>query len=122
MISIMNQIKDVKPKKVVDGVTGHYVHGDLHTLGYVVIKKGSIVPEHRHPQEQITFIMDGQFDMKIGGEPYSLTAGTYHIIHSNVPHSGVAITDCIIIDTFSPVREDYKDLDTVAFTLQAESK
>ena len=118
----MNRIKDVKPKKVVEGVNGHYVHGDLHTLGYIVIKKGSVVPEHRHPHEQITFVLEGQFDMKIDGEPHALTSGMYHIIHSNVTHSGVAITDCLIIDTFSPVREDYKDLDTIAFALDSEKK
>jgi len=113
----MSRIKDVKPKQVAPGITGHYVHGDLHTLGYVLIKKGSIVPEHHHKQEQITFIVDGQLDMIIDGEPHSLTAGMFHTIPSNVPHSAVAPTDCVVIDTFSPVREDYKDLESAAFTL-----
>ncbi len=113
----MSRIKDVRPKQVAPGITGHYVHGELHTFGYVVIKKGSIVPVHHHKQEQITFIVEGQLDMIIGGEPHSLTAGMYHVIHSNVPHSAVAPIDCVLIDTFSPVREDYKDLESVAFTL-----
>jgi quercetin dioxygenase-like cupin family protein len=116
----MNRIKDVKPKHVVPGITGHYVHGELHTFGYVVIKKGSIVPEHHHPQEQITFVVEGQLDMVIGGEPHSLTACSYHIIHSNVRHSAVAPIDCVVIDTFSPVREDYKNLDSAAFSLSAK--
>jgi hypothetical protein len=58
--------------------------------------------------------------MIIGGEPHSLTAGMYHIIHSNVPHSAVAPVDCVVIDTFSPVREDYKNLETLAFSLAEE--
>ena len=116
----MDHIKNIKPKQVVQGITGHYVHGDLHTLGYVLIKKGSIVPEHRHPHEQITFIIEGQLDMIIDGEPHSLTAGMYHVIQSNIPHSAVAATDCIVIDTFSPVREDYKNLETPAFNLARE--
>ena len=113
----MKKIKDVKPKVLVPGITGYYVHGDLHTFGYVEIKKGSIVPEHHHQQEQITYILEGQLNMVIGGKPYSLTAGSYFIIHSNVPHSAVAITDCLVIDTFSPVREDYKDPESAAFSL-----
>jgi len=44
----------------------------------------------------------------IGGEPCSLTAGMYHIIPSHMPHSALAVTDCRVIDTFSPVREDYR--------------
>ena len=115
----MKKIKDLQPKELVPGIFGHYVHGELHTLGYVVLKEGSVVPEHHHHHEQITFVLEGQLDMVIDGTPYSLTAGSYHIIQSDVPHSAVAITDCIMIDTFSPVREDYKDLETVAFSLES---
>ena len=104
----MQKIKDVRPKEVVQGVTGYYVHGDKHSLGYVELKKGSIVPDHKHMQEQITFMLKGTLDMVIDGKPYSLTEGTYYIIRSNVTHSAVAVTDCLVIDTFSPVREDYK--------------
>ena len=112
----MEPIKNVKPKNLAPGIVGHYVHGELHTLGFVQLQKGSIVPEHRHQQEQITYILEGQLDMIIGGQPYSLTPGQYHVIHSNIPHSAVAARDCLLIDTFSPVREDYKDLETAAFT------
>ena len=46
--------------------------------------------------------------MMIGGVACSLTDGMYHVINANVPHSAIAITDCKVIDAFSPVREDYK--------------
>ena len=104
----MDLIKNIKPKILVPGISGYYAHGEKHTMGLVELKKGSIVPLHSHLHEQITFILEGQLDMNIGGKDYSLTTGTYHIIHSNVPHSAIAITDCKLIDTFSPVREDYK--------------
>jgi len=104
----MAQIKDIKPKEILPGITGYYAHGDKHSFGYVELKKGAVVPEHRHQQEQITFIIEGQLDMVIGGKPCSLTPGMYHVIPSNTPHSAMVITDSIVIDTFSPVREDYK--------------
>lgn len=104
----MNSIKDIKPKQLTEGIQGFYAHGEKHTMGLVELKEGSIVPLHSHPHEQITFILEGQLDMTIGGKLYSLTSGMYHIIHSNVPHSAIAITDCKAIDTFSPVREEYK--------------
>ena len=104
----MKSIKGIQPKEIVPGITGYYAHGDKHTFGYVEIKKGSIVPEHQHPQEQITYIIEGRLDMIIGSRPCSLTPGAYYIIPSNTPHSALAITDCKVIDTFSPVREDYK--------------
>ena len=117
----MQRIKDIKPKELVPGVTGYYAHGDKHTLGLVELKAGTIVPEHHHMHEQITYILEGQLDMMIGGESYSLTPGMCHVIPSNTPHSAVAIVDCKAIDTFSPVREDYKS-SAVAINWQLESK
>jgi quercetin dioxygenase-like cupin family protein len=104
----MQQIKDIKPKILAPGITGHYAHGASMTLGYVELKAGSIVPLHHHEQEQITYILEGHLEMEIGGNSCSLTEGTYYVIPSNMPHNAVAITDTKVIDAFSPVREDYR--------------
>ncbi len=104
----MKHIKDIAPKELVAGIEGYYAHGNELTFGYVEIKAGSNLPAHHHVHEQITYIIEGQLDMMIGGEPYSLTPGMYHVIPSNMPHSAIAVTDCKAIDVFNPVREDYK--------------
>ena len=104
----MNSIKDITPRELVKGFTGRYIHGKGLTLGYVEIKAGNKLPEHHHVHEQITFIIEGQLDMMIGGKSCSLTAGMYYVIPSNVPHSAIAKTDCKAIDVFNPAREDYK--------------
>jgi len=104
----MEHIKNIIPKKLVVGITGYYAHGSSMTLGYVEIKAGSNLPEHHHVHEQITYIIEGHLDMVIGGKPYSLTAGMYHVIPSGTPHSAIAVADCKAIDVFNPVREDYK--------------
>ena len=104
----MNSIKDITPRELVKGFTGRYIHGKGLTLGYVEIKAGNKLPEHHHVHEQITFIIEGQLDMMIGGKSCSLTAGMYYVIPSNMLHSAIAKTDCKAIDVFNPVREDYK--------------
>jgi quercetin dioxygenase-like cupin family protein len=104
----MELIKNTSPKEIVAGITGYYAHGANTTFGYVEIKEGSQLPEHHHVHEQITYIIEGQLDMIIGGKPYSLTTGMYHIIPSDMPHSAVAKTYCKIIDVFNPARQDYK--------------
>ncbi len=104
----MSLIKDIKPKPLALGLTGYYAHGERMTLGLVEIEAGSQLAEHKHPHEQITYIIEGQLDMMIGGKPYSLTAGMVHVIPSNTLHSAIAKTDCKLIDVFNPVREDYK--------------
>src|SRR2546423_5745787 len=103
----MQNIKNLKPKELVPGITGYYAHGDKMTFGYVELKKGSSVPMHQHMQEQITYIIEGQLDMVIGGKACSLTSGMFHVIPSGTPHSATAITDCKVIDAFNPPREDY---------------
>ena len=104
----MNLIKDLTPKELAPGIIGYYAHGEKETFGYIELKKGSQVPLHSHINEQITYVIEGQLDMMIGGVACLLTAGMYHVIPSNTPHSAIAITDCKLIDAFAPVREDYK--------------
>ena len=111
----MDNIKNIIPKELAPGITGHYAHGEKSTFGYVELKKGSSVPLHHHVNEQITYILEGQLDMIIGGVACSLAPGMYHVIPSDTPHSAIAITDCKVIDVFGPVREDYRTTSTPAW-------
>ena len=104
----MSHLTSIPPKPLAPGITGHYAHGDKCTLGLVKLEKGSGVPLHNHPQEQITYIIEGQLQMVIDGKDCLLEAGMYHVIPSNIMHSAVALTNCQLIDVFAPVREDYK--------------
>ena len=104
----MDQIKNINPRILVPGITGYYAHGEKMTFGYVELEKGSMVPMHNHVQEQITYIIEGELEMVIGGENCLLTAGMYLVIGSDVPHSAIAKTACRVIDAFGPVREDYR--------------
>ena len=109
----MQSIKNIPPKELLPGITGYYAHGENMTFGLVELKAGSSVPLHHHIHEQTTYIVEGQLDMVIGGQSYTLTAGMYHVIPSNTPHSAIAKADRKAIDVFSPVREDYKTPDAV---------
>lgn len=104
----MDKIKNIHPKKLVEGIIGYYVHGEHLTFGYVELEMNSSIPEHKHVQEQITYIIEGVLDMVIGGKECSLTSGMYYVIPSNTPHSAIAKTTCKVIDAFSPTRDDYK--------------
>ncbi|MDZ4794352.1 MAG: cupin domain-containing protein [Bacteroidota bacterium] len=104
----MQQIKDIKPKELMAGITGYYAHGEKMSFGLVEIKAGAILPQHQHVHEQITYIIEGQLEMEIGSIAYSLTPGSYHVIPSNTLHGAIAVTDCKVIDAFGPVREEYK--------------
>ncbi|MBO9205049.1 MULTISPECIES: cupin domain-containing protein [Niastella] len=104
----MQHLDDVKGKEIVPGLYGRFVHGDTMTLSFVDIQPGAQLPEHSHPHEQITFILEGELEMVIGGEKMLLTPGMVHVIPGNVPHSAIARTFVKVLDAFSPVREDYR--------------
>jgi quercetin dioxygenase-like cupin family protein len=106
--NFMPQIKDIKKKELSPGITGQYVHGENLTTGWVTIEKGSTLGLHQHPHEQITIMLKGKMEMKIGHETVLLQEGMIQIIPSNVPHSALAHEDCTLIDVFNPVREDYR--------------
>lgn len=88
------------------GFKGKFVHGENMTYAYWDIKKGAILPPHDHIHEQLTNLVEGEFQMTIGGVTKTFKAGDVAVIPSNVEHQGVAITDCKIIDVFSPRRDD----------------
>ena len=104
----MPHINDINKKILAEGIVGQYVHGNEATLGWVTIKAGSTLQAHKHHNEQITMMIEGTMEMKIGDETIILTPGIIHVIPSNTIHSAIAITDCKLIDVFSPVREDYR--------------
>ena len=101
-------LSEIKKKTLSPGIEGQYVHGETSTLGFVTIEKGSVLAEHNHPHEQITMILEGSLEMKIGDETHMLIKGMIQVIPSNVKHSALAHTDCKLIDVFSPVREEYR--------------
>jgi quercetin dioxygenase-like cupin family protein len=104
----MQHLNDVKGKEIVPGLFGRFVHGNTMTLSFVDIQPGAQLPEHSHPHEQITYLIEGELEMVIGGEKMLLTPGMIHVIPGNVPHSAVARTFVKVLDAFSPVREDYR--------------
>ena len=104
----MQHLDDIKGKEIVPGLFGRFVHGETMTLSFVDIQPGARLPEHSHPHEQITYLIEGELEMVIGGEKMLLTPGMVHVIPGNVPHSAIAHTFVKVLDAFSPVREDYK--------------
>jgi quercetin dioxygenase-like cupin family protein len=104
----MINIKDIPAKEIVPGFFGKFIHGEQSTLAFWEIKKGHTLPLHHHVHEQITYIVSGELEMMIGNEKYVLTGGMTNVIPSNLPHSGFALTDCVVIDSFCPVREEYR--------------
>ena len=81
----------------------------------VRFEKGAIGAPHHHFHTQSTFCAEGQFEFEIDGEKQLVKAGDGVYIQPNLVHSAVCLEAGILIDVFSPVREDFLDGSEVSY-------
>lgn len=74
-----------------------------------LLLRDTVVPEHSHMQEQIGYVARGQIEFTIGGETRICNPGDSYAIPGDVPHSARALIDTILVEVFSPPREDYRN-------------
>lgn len=108
MSPIYQKFEQTDEREIIPGFFARLIHTDQQTLSLVRTTTGSILPLHQHIHEQISMVMEGQFEMTVNGQTQICRPGDVVIIASNTPHSGKALTDCLILDTFTPAREDYR--------------
>ena len=85
----------------------HFVVGQNIMLARVLLRKGCIVPEHSHPNEQLTFIAEGALKFWIDGKIIVVNAGEVLTIPPNMPHKAEALEDTVDYDVFNPPRADW---------------
>lgn len=83
------------------------VHGALTHLTEVKLRKGSVVPEHQHPQEQTGYLISGSLRFFSGTDERVARPGDSWILPGGFPHGAEALEDTVVVEVFSPVREDY---------------
>jgi unsaturated pyranuronate lyase len=70
-------------------------------------EKGGVGVLHQHYHSQITHVQSGSFEVQINGEKKILAAGDAFYISPNVRHGAVCLEAGVLIDVFSPMREDF---------------
>ncbi len=101
-------LSDLEIFDIVPGYHARLIHSDTMTLAYVDVDEGANLPEHAHFHEQVLNLLEGQFELILGGQRILAQSGQVIVIPSNVPHSGRALTRCRILDVFYPIREDFR--------------
>jgi quercetin dioxygenase-like cupin family protein len=100
---------DFKSREVFPGVTIRVASSERMTYSFLTFSPRAVLKEHKHPHEQFGVVLEGGFELTIGGEKRVVKAGDTYVIPSNVPHSGVALdAPARVLDVFSPPREDYR--------------
>ena len=106
----MTDFSDTGPHRwvpMVDGVQRRtLVHGASMMQMLVRLAAGSYLPEHKHTQEQIAYVIEGRLCFWVAGEPKEVGAGESLYLESDVPHAVDVLETALVLDTFSPPRED----------------
>jgi quercetin dioxygenase-like cupin family protein len=83
------------------------VHGERTLLSEFHMAKGSHLPLHSHPNEQTGYLIAGHIQLLVGEIVMDATPGDSWCIPAGQPHSAEILEDSVVIEVFSPVREDY---------------
>ncbi|WP_426129056.1 cupin domain-containing protein [Pararhizobium sp. PWRC1-1] len=69
--------------------------------------KGAIGALHSHPHTQVSYVAKGVFEVTVDGVMTTLPAGSSLIVAPNLVHGVVALEEGLLIDTFTPRRDDF---------------
>ena len=81
----------------------------------VKFEKGALGSPLHHFHTQATYVVKGKFEFEVDGEKQIVEAGDGVYIEPNLLHSAVCLEEGILIDVFSPVREDFLDGSGVSY-------
>ncbi len=97
-----------------EAVRARRVQGERITLAVVELAPDAVVPEHRHDNEQLGICLQGSGTFTIDGETREIGLGTTWRIIGGLPHDLVVGPEgAVVIDVFTPVRDDWDDRATV---------
>lgn len=100
--------KDIPWEHVGDGLRRKIMaYDDNLMVVKVEFEKGAIGTLHHHYHTQITHIESGKFEVTINGENKVLNGGDAFLVPPNVVHGAVCLEPGVLIDVFSPKREDF---------------
>lgn len=114
-MSAFADVEAIEPLQIWTGALGRVVKGEKLTLAIVELDPGSVIPEHRHDNEQVGVCVTGSLIFRIGEETRELVPGGTWRILGGIPHEVVAGPDgAVAIETFAPVRDDWESLERMA--------
>ena len=100
--------KDGKQTEPEPGLTRRVLaYNDKLFLAEHEMVKGWAGALHSHPHEQIVYVVHGRLKVTSQGNTYDLRTGDTFVVRGGVEHGASALEDSLVIDVFTPCREDY---------------
>jgi quercetin dioxygenase-like cupin family protein len=100
--------KDVPIEDIGGGIKRQILgHNDELMLVKAIFEDGAVGYQHNHPHSQVTYVESGVFDVIIDGVTKQQSAGDSYFIPPNVMHGATCLKAGVLLDMFSPIREDF---------------
>ncbi len=100
-------LASVPEERINDKIVRKVVSGEQGMLVWWNIKAGAHAAAHKHPHEQIVWMLKGRMDFRIGDERRAMGPGDIAVIPGGVEHEGSFPEDTEVVDLFAPPREDF---------------
>lgn len=71
------------------------------------LDRGVEIPSHAHPHDQAGYVVSGKIRITVDGKSCDLGPGDSYCAPSGALHSALALQASVVVDTFSPPRDDY---------------
>jgi quercetin dioxygenase-like cupin family protein len=69
--------------------------------------KGWVGSLHRHPHDQVVYVVHGHLQVTCQGKTFDVRSRDSFVVRGGVEHGASAVEDSVVIDVFTPCREDY---------------
>lgn len=100
---------DAAPVEVMPGLLRRtLVTGKSMMICEFTLDAGVEIPRHAHPHEQVGYVASGKVRITVGDESFVLGPGDSYYAPSGVQHGAQVIQKAVVVDTFNPPREDYR--------------
>lgn len=100
--------EDIQPTCPAPGITRRILaHGGGMMGVEASFQKGAVGEAHRHPHEQVSYILSGCFEYEVEGQKYILHKGDSYYVAPDLLHGAVALEEGVILDIFTPQRTDF---------------
>jgi quercetin dioxygenase-like cupin family protein len=107
-VSAFADLAAIGPQQIWDGVRARVVRGERVTFAVIELEADSLVPEHRHQNEQLGVLLSGSARFRIGDETRELGPGATWSIPGDTPHEvQVGRDGAVVAEVFAPSREDW---------------
>jgi len=98
---------EIALEKITEMVSRKIIPGERLMMAHVYLKRGALVPLHRHDAEQMTYVLQGALRVTVGGEEVTVREGEVLHIAGGQDHQAEAIDDTLELDLFSPLRAEW---------------